>query len=87
MMNPTESYTVQFTKEDRPLFDRFQLQLNTAQLRRRQQQVISEARPDFGMSVPPVVERRIRSRNRTEREWQHRTPKKTQESHLGAVAA
>jgi len=87
MINPTESHTVQFTKEGRPLFDRFQLQLDTAQLRRRQLQVVSWARPDFGMSVPPVVERRIRSRNRTEREWHQRTQKQTQESHLGAVAA
>jgi hypothetical protein len=86
MMNPIESHTVRFTKEDRPLFDRFQLQLDTAQLRRRQKQVIPEGRPDFGLSVPPVVERRVHSRNRTEREWQHRKPK-DQESHLGAVAA
>jgi len=87
MMNPTESHTVHFTKEDRPLFDRFQLQLDTAQLRRHKLQGVSGVRPDFGMSVPPVVERRIRSRNRTEREWHHRTLKQAQESHLGAVAA
>ena len=86
MMNLTENHTVQLTKEDRPLFDRFQLQLAQAQLSRRQQQVVPEVRPDFGMSVPPVVERRIHSRNRSEREWQHRKPK-DQESHLGAVAA
>ena len=87
MRNLTESHTVQFTKEDKPLFDRFQLQLDKAQLSRRQQQVIPEVRPDFGMSVPPVAERRMHPRNGSEREWQHRTLKKDQESHLGAVAA
>jgi hypothetical protein len=87
MNNPTESHTVRFTKEDRPLFDRFQLLLDKAELNRRQQQIIPEGRPDFGMSVPPVAERRIHPRKRSEREWQHRTPKWDQGSHLGAVAA
>jgi hypothetical protein len=86
MMNPIESHTVQFTKQDRPLFDRFQLQLDRAELS-RQQQVSPAARPDFGMSVPPVVERRIHSRNGPERERQHTARKKAKESHLGAVAA
>jgi hypothetical protein len=87
MRNLTESHTVQFTKEDRPLFDRFQLQLDRAELSRRQHQVVPEVRPDFGMTVPPVAERRIHPRNRSEREWQHRVSKKAQESHLGPVAA
>ena len=96
MKNPTESHTVRFTKEDRPLFDQFKLLLDKAHLTRLREQekkwtsprprVSLEARPDFGMSVPPVVDRRIHPRNRSEREWQHRKPK-AQESHLGAVAA
>jgi hypothetical protein len=96
MKNPTESHTVHFTKEDRPLFDQFKLQLDKAHLTRLREQekkwtsprprVAPKARPDFGMTVPPVVDRRIRPRNRSEREWPHRKPK-TQESHLGAVAA
>lgn len=87
MMNPTESHTVRFAKEDKPLFDHFQLLLDKAELNRRQQQVIPEVRPHFGMTVPPVAERRIHPRNTSGREWQHRRPMEDQEAHLGAVAA
>jgi len=38
MINPIETRTVRFTKEDKSLFDRFQLLLDKAQLNRRHEQ-------------------------------------------------
>lgn len=72
MTNPTESRTLHSSKEPSPLFDRFKLKVETAELSRQREHekmllksmhgASLDTRPDFGMTVPPVAERRREQR-------------------------
>lgn len=63
MSKPTESRTFHQSKEPRPLFDRFKLLVEKAELSRLQDDASLKTRPDFGMTVPPVAERRVEQRS------------------------
>ena len=77
MTNPTENHTLHASKEPGPLFDRFKLHVEKAELSRQREHekmlpklmhgASLDTRPDFGMTVPPVAERRREQRKTSER--------------------
>jgi len=72
MSNPTESRTFHLSNEPRPPFDRFQLLVEKAEITwqweherltpKSMHDTSLETRPAFGMTVPPVAERRSKQR-------------------------
>ena len=76
MTNPTENRTLHASKEPGPLFDRFKLRVETAELSRQREHekrlpkpmhgASLDTWPDFGMTVPPVAERRREQRKTPE---------------------
>lgn len=76
MTNPTQNRTLHASKEPGPFFDRFKLRLEKSELsqQREHEKMVPklmdgtslDTRPDFGMTVPPVAERRREQRKASE---------------------